>query len=225
MNKKILVVAAHPDDEILGCGGTLARHVSQGDQVKTIILAEGLRGRDNIEKKSSIKDLSDLKENALKANSIIGIEDVIFFDFPDNQLDSVPLLEIVKKIESVLTKFPADIIYTHHYSDLNVDHSIVHRSVLTAARPVPGQFVKKIFCFETVSATHWGHEVFRPNYFVNISAFIEKKLSALREYKTEMRESPHVRSIESLESLAKFRGNLVGLPAAEAFEIMRMIEE
>lgn len=215
---KILVVAAHPDDEVLGCGATIARHSHNGDKVQVVFLADGYESRiDGVDREASAKEASEL----------LGCEPPIFLNLPDNQLDSVALLYIVKEIEEIIGDFLPSIIYTHHYGDLNIDHQVAHRTVMTACRPQPNFCVKEIYSFEIVSATHWQSVsmggLFSPNYFVDVSDFINNKINALHCYESEMRAYPHARSHEALINLSKFRGSSVGLQNAEAFCVERLI--
>jgi len=223
---KILVFAAHPDDEVLGCGATIAKHVKKGDEVNVVILAEGITSRDN--KRDMIKSKAMLTELAIiaqKANKLLGVNSLIMHNFPDNRMDSLDLLDVIKVVENFITKFKPDIIYTHHIGDVNIDHQIVHKAVITACRPVPNFCVKRILFFEVASSTEWqtfgSNIVFYPNWFVEVSGFLELKLKALEVYKCEMRDYPHSRSIKALEYLAKWRGASVGVNAAEAFILGR----
>lgn len=214
----ILVVAAHPDDEVLGAGGAMAKHVKNGDKVSVIILGQGMFSREEKEQTAKLDQLQSDSKNAL---SKLGVSDIQFLDFPDNSFDSVPLLKIVKAVEKKLQETKPATIYTHHFSDLNVDHRMTFRAVLTAARPI-NQHVKKILCFEIPSSTEWSSEsFFQPNYFVDVSDTIEQKIDSLKEYKTEMRDFPHSRSIEYVEALAKVRGGAANMKAAEAFILIR----
>jgi len=216
---KVLVVVAHPDDEIIGCGGTIARHVKNGDTVQVVFLADGFGSRD---------DGIDRSRPASDAVLFLGCNPPIFLNLPDNQLDTLPLLDIVKKVGTIVSRFKPDIVYTHNFGDLNIDHQITHRAVITACRPEPGFCVKEIYSFEVLSATHWQSQsmgvAFAPNYFVNISDYIELKIKALHFYDEEMRDYPHIRSYDSVENLSKFRGSLVGVENAEAFCIERLIK-
>ena len=217
---KILVIAAHPDDEVLGCGATIAKHVQEGNKVQVVFLGDGFSSRDD----------GDNRDNSAEsASKVLGCEAPVFLDFPDNQLDTIALLDIVKKIEKVVDDFQPSIIYTHYFGDLNIDHQITHKAVMTACRPQPNFCVKEIYSFETLSATHWQSpsmkNVFNPNYFVGVSDFMDKKIKALQCYDNEMREAPHARSYESVENLSKFRGSLVGVKNAEAFCVERIVEQ
>ena len=162
---KVLVVAAHPDDEVLGCGGAIARHIQEGDKVYVLILAEGITSRDAIRnKKKRTIELQKLSNSTKKSHKILGATSVKTFDLPDNRMDSVDLLDVVKIIEKEIKKINPRIIYTHHIGDLNIDHYITHRAVMTACRPEPKRSVKKIFCFEIPSSTEW-QSVTSKNYF------------------------------------------------------------
>jgi LmbE family N-acetylglucosaminyl deacetylase len=222
----VIVIAAHPDDEVLGCGGTIAKHVHDGDEVHVLILAEGITSRDYTrDRKGRVKDITKLKEMANEAHKILGTSSIKLFDFPDNRMDSVDLLDVIKVIVNEFNENPPEIIYTHHSNDLNVDHRITHQAVFTACRPEPGTIVKKICCFEVPSSTEWQTPIsgapFIPNTFVDISSTIDNKLEALKAYESEMKPWPHSRSIKAVEYLARWRGASVGFKAAEAFIVCR----
>ena len=219
---KVLVIAAHPDDEILGCGGTIARHISEKDKVHVIILAEGVTSRDIARnRKKRLIELKKLHLSSKLAHKIIGTTSLKTFNFPDNRMDSIDLLDVVKIVEKEIKRVNPEIIYTHHIGDLNIDHNITHRAVMTACRPEPRKSIKKIFCFEVPSSTEWqsitSKNYFKPNCFVNISKTLVKKIKALKAYKSEMRSWPHSRSTKAIEKLARWRGSSVGFKAAEAF--------
>ena len=216
----ILVIAAHPDDEILGVGGTIAWHAERGDNVKIVIIAEGATSRF----KGTSEEVQNLKNSAKAAAQILGATEPQFFELPDNRLDSADFLDVVQMIEARTLDYEPEIIYTHHGGDLNIDHSIVHRAVLTAFRPLPGSSLRRICGFETLSSTEWSSlsigPQFNPNHFVDISQMLELKLKALESYDSEMRQFPHPRSYETVNHLAHLRGSQSGLDAAEAFEII-----
>jgi LmbE family N-acetylglucosaminyl deacetylase len=220
----VLVVVAHTDDEVLGLGGTIAKHVENGDIVYSVSMTDGLGARGG-ENEEEIKIRAQASINAAK---ILGLTWIEGGNFPDNAMDSVPLLEVVKVIEKAKSLINPTIVYTHSSADLNVDHRVVSQATLTAFRPQPNEVWEEIRAFEIVSATDYGHKsitnIFYPNFYVNIKHTWDKKLAALNEYKMEMRDEPHARSFKGLENLAKYRGNQVGLYYAEAFEIIRKIE-
>lgn len=217
MQKSILIVAAHPDDEVLGCGGTIAKHTAAGDVVNILIVAEGATSRDD----HNQKIVATLKESAAKAALILGAKPPIMLGLPDNRLDSMDRLDVVKVIENHIKNISPNTVYTHHGGDLNIDHRTVHEAVITACRPVPGSSVRKILSFETLSSTEWASpsigKMFCPNHFVHISDQMKTKIRATEAYETEMRPFPHARSLKSLEALARLRGSQVGVEEAEAF--------
>lgn len=225
--KNVLVVAAHPDDEVLGCGGTLAKHAAYGDDVFVLILGDGVTSRGVVD--SEVDELTmERRHNARQAAKTLRIQGPEFQSYPDNQMDSVALLDIVKDIEAMIDRVAPEIVYTHNASDVNIDHRVVHDAVITAVRPQPGQCVKKLLFFEVPSSTEWrpgkSMAAFSPDFFVDISEFVEQKLKALSCYQNEMREFPHPRSVEACLHLTKWRGATVGVQAAEAFEVGRIIE-
>jgi len=221
----VLVVAAHPDDEILGPGGAIALHAQRGDKVCSILLGEGITSRREEDGVAPTAELINLKQNALEAASIIGVEKTYFFDFPDNKFDTIPRLRIIKAIESLKSEIRPDIVYTHHRNDLSIDHRITFDAVLTAFRPVVGETVRRILSFSVPSSTEWyapaGETAFMPNVFVDISKTLEKKIKAMRAYKSEIREYPHPRSPEALEAIAKVYGVTVGMSYVEPFVLVR----
>ena len=223
MNKTVLVVAAHTDDEALGCGGTITRHVAEGDSVFAVFMADGVTSRSQADQ----NDLANRNCAAEKARETLGIRENFYLGLPDNRLDSLPLIEVIQHLEPIIRKLKPSIIYTHHHGDLNVDHRITHQAVLTACRPMPGSSVQAIYAFEVMSSTEWATPMadpFVPNHYVDISGQLSTKLEALRAYEMEMRETPHSRSVEHLAHLARHRGYTVGLFAAEAFVTVRTLQ-
>ncbi len=223
-----LIIAAHPDDEVLGCGGSIAKWTANGDKVNILIAAEGITSRDNNRNIGKRKNaLSDLRSSSQKAAKILGANSVSIFDFPDNRMDSIDLLDVVKKIGHHIEKLRPQIIVTHHAGDLNIDHQIIHKAVITFCRPQPSFYVKKILTFEIPSSTEWqspqNNTPFIPNWFEDITITLDKKIKALNAYKSEMRNWPHSRSVESIKYLSKWRGASVGLEAAESFMLVRNI--
>jgi len=234
MKKTVLIIAAHPDDEVLGCGGTLARHAAAGDAVHILIMAEGLTSRDKVrDVEARQSGLSALAQTAHKAGNMLGAASVELLAYPDNRMDSLPLIDVVKEVEARLEKLQASIVYTHHVGDLNIDHKITHKAVVTACRPYPEQMVRTLLFFELPSSTDWQTSepgtAFMPNWFVDISgtdgsiSFLDKKIQALEMYEEEMRPFPHARSIEAVQSLAISRGAGVGFGAAEGFVLGRKL--
>ena len=226
MGRKVLVVAAHPDDEILGCGGTVIRHVNEGDCVWSLIMAEGLTSRDAVRNQEARKgEVEDLQGCSMQAARERGVEHVRLCGFPDNRMDGVDLLDVAKEIEREIELFRPDVVYTHQRGDVNVDHRITHEAVVIACRSMPVCCVKRILFFETPSSTEWQMQreaqVFLPNWFVNIEDVMEKKLAALRCYASEMRAYPHPRSYEGVKILAAYRGITAGCRFAEAFSLGR----
>ncbi len=220
-NEIVMVVAAHPDDEVLGCGGTLARHAENGDKVHVLILADGETSR------QQAGEVSERWACADRAANILGIRLHKILGFPDNQLDKIALLEVVREIELAISQLKPTVVYTHHGGDLNIDHQIACRAVMTACRPLPGSTVNAIYTFETVSSTEWGvpqlDPMFMPVRVVDISDTMQKKMAALQCYDAEMRPFPHARSYEAIEHLARLRGTQSGIKAAEVFGVMRQI--
>ena len=224
-SKKVLVVAAHPDDEVLGCGATIRKHVDAGDEVSVVFMADGITSRGAIDQEELI---AKREVDSVKACSIIGVTEPTFFRLRDNRMDEEPLLDVVKLLEGVINEIRPQIIYTHHGGDLNVDHRITHQVVMTACRPVPGFFVEEIYSFEVPSSTEWSTEGigshFRPTMFVNISDLWDVKVQALKAYVGELPEYPHSRSLGGVEALVKWRGASVGCSHAEAFMVERIIK-
>lgn len=225
---RILVVVAHPDDEVLGCGGTVANFIKAGYEAYTLILGEGLTSRDhnrNSEKRKKEREIQALKDDIYKANKIIGIKDVFLYDLPDNRFDTIALLDIIKIIESLKTQLKPEIIFTHHNGDLNIDHRITYEAVITAARPLPAERIKKIYSFAILSSTEWNYPTsFSPNLFCNIEDTLKVKLKAMKAYKSEIRNFPHPRSLEGISLNAQWWGMKAGLRYAEAFMVIREIQ-
>jgi LmbE family N-acetylglucosaminyl deacetylase len=224
--QRVLVVAAHPDDEVLGCGGTIASHVDAGDQVQVLIVAEGATSRQQRRERDRATDeLSALAQAAQQAGAILGAQGVELLDLPDNRLDSLDPLELIKQIEERIARHQPQVVYLHHAGDVNVDHRRLHEAVVTACRPTPGQPVRRLLSFEVASSTEWqppgSAPSFQPNWFVDISTQWPRKRDALLAYACEMRPWPHARSLEALEHLARWRGAQVGVEAAEAFCLLR----
>jgi len=226
LTQSILVIAAHPDDEVLGCGAAIAKHADLGDSVNIIIVAEGVTSRQSSRNRNkAASHLSALSNSSQKAASILGAKSSTNLSYPDNRLDSVCLLDLVKEIEDQIDDLKPDVVYTHHSSDLNIDHRVVHQAVLTACRPCSPVPVKRLLSFEVQSSTEWQPPYsgfpFHPNWYVDVSDQLQRKIDALEAYESEMRPWPHSRSIEAVSHLAALRGSHISVAAAEAFFLLR----
>lgn len=223
-----LVIAAHPDDEVLGCGATIARLTDEGWAVHVVILAEGATSRNTKRDPSMhVEELSELAKCAEMANKILGSRSVKLLSLPDNRMDGMELLDVVKIVEAEIDRHRPTMVLTHHAGDVNVDHGVIHDAVITACRPQPGHPVKTLLFFEVPSSTEWRPSAsgmqFAPNTFYDITDSIDRKLEALNAYAPEMRAFPHPRSIKAVEHLARWRGATIGCEAAEAFMLGRAI--
>ena len=221
--QKIFIIAAHPDDEILGAGGTILKHIKNGDEVSILILSDGETSKD------SNADVKKREEEAREVAKLLDIKELFLEKLPDNQFDSLPLLKIVKIVENHLNRIKPGIVYTHHLYDLNIDHRMTFQAVLTACRPRPNYFVKKILTFEVLSSTEWQikdkkHQ-FYPTFYNDITHFIDRKVEILEIYKNELKEYPHPRSREGVRVLAKYRGIESGYNYAEAFQLIRQLRD
>jgi len=226
MSKKILIVVAHPDDEVLGCFGTVARLIQEGYEAYTLILGEGKTSRD-VERKEEIKkeEIIQLNNETINANNLIGIKKVFLESFPDNRFDSVDLLNIIKVISRVKDEVQPDIIFTHYKNDLNIDHQITYKAVITATRPMTDESVKEIYSFEILSSTEWNYPIsFSPDVFYDITHVLDLKIDAMKEYKSELCSYPHPRSLEGIMLNARYQGMRVGKQYVEAFETIRVIK-
>lgn len=218
-------MAAHPDDEVLGCGGVAARHAAAGDKVFLQILAEGSASRFG-NSLDAIDSVMALRKSATDAAKIMGVSDLELLRFPDNKMDTMAQLDVNRAVELAIDRWKPTTVYTHHAYDLNVDNRVVHEAVMTACRPMPAQVVRQILCFEVASSTEWqtpGVGSFTPQLFIDISDYWETKKAAMACYASEMRPWPHVRSMEALEHQARLRGASVGCAAAEAFMVARIL--
>lgn len=226
---KILVVAAHPDDDILGCGATIAKLIDNGKKCRIIFIAEGTSARyENLQNDQKIiaNEIELRTKYAKEALSEIGCNDYEFYNLPCARLDSVPLIEIGKIIEKEIKKFNPDTIFTHSENDTNNDHKIVFQATLQATRPNALNLVKRLYSFEILSSSEWRFsKTFEPNYFVTFEKkYLDKKNEALAKYKSEIKSFPYPRSREGIETLAKLRGMQIGSNYAEAFKLIRGIE-
>ena len=221
----VLVIAAHPDDEVLGCGGTIARLSAEGAAVSILILADGLTSRADYDSQRDRGLLQLHHERARRAGALLGAKEVTLGGFPDQKMDTVPLLDITQAIEREITRVRPETVFTQHGGDLNMDHVITFRATMTATRPVPGCPVKRLYAYEVTSSTEWAFQQFeprfRPEVFFDISAQVERKIAAMQIYESEARAFPHPRSSEALRAGAQRWGSVVGVPAAEAFSCVR----
>ena len=219
--QNIAVVVAHPDDEVLAFGGSIARHVAIGDTVRILIMASGLAARGAADEAS----LAELRTQANAAAAVLGAEPPEFANFPDNRMDTVALLDVVQRVEDFFEVCPPSLILTHHGGDLNVDHRIVAQAALTAARPLPGRKSVRLYAGEALSSSEYAAPTdrFVPNTYVDIEASLETKKKALACYIGEVRDWPHPRSLSAVEHLAHVRGCEAGLEAAEALCLIRAV--
>lgn len=226
MAHSILILAAHPDDEVLGCGGTIAKLADQGAIVHVAFLADGVFSRAG-DTAAQQEELNVRRAAARKACDILGVKSVSFGDFPDNRMDTVALLDITKVVEHLIAEHQPEMVFTHHAGDVNIDHRRMHEAVVTACRPQRGHPVKTLLSFEVPSSTEWqlpgSGPIFAPNWFVDVSDTLERKLAALDAYAAELRDWPHPRSRQGVEHLARWRGATVGVDAAEAFMLGRQL--
>lgn len=222
---KVLIVVAHPDDEILGMGGTLLKHQNSGDEIFIHILTDGHSSRLN-ETTTTKKNSEPIKRRLESARYVakqLGAIKIHIDSFKDQMLDNYPLIKIVKAIEFFSKEIDPDIVYTHFGGDVNMDHRITFLAVLTAFRPVNKNTPSKILCAEIPSSTEWGDIKFNPNYFVDISDFLDSKTKLLSCYDYEMKEFPHPRSIEAIKNHSYNCGSVISAKAAEAFFLIREI--
>jgi len=224
--KSILILAAHPDDEVLGCGGTIAKLSNEGAIVHVAFFADGVFSRTGQQADLQI-DLAARRKAAEKSCEILGVQTVSFGDLPDNRLDTIPLLELTQAVEALIAKHRPVMVFTHHAGDLNIDHRRLHEAVVTACRPQQGNPVKTLLCFEVPSSSEWqlpgSAPAFTPNWFSDISYTLDRKLAALDIYSEELRAWPHPRSRQGVQHLAHWRGATVGVDAAEAFILGRQL--
>ena len=227
IKKKVLVIAAHPDDEVLGMGGTIAKLVKDGNTVDVLIVTDGssaqYRDSDHLAEIIEAK-----KKETRNCADILGVRDVYYGELPDMKLDITPHIRINKVIEDVIDKVLPDMVFTHFWGDVNCDHQNVYKSTLVAARPVLGQVVRELYCYRVPSSTEWTPNkpdtVFMPNVFVDIEKFAEQKYKAFACYSTELRNYPHPRSVQYLCETDKAAGLRVGMLTAEEFMLLRKLD-
>lgn len=226
VNGPVLVVAAHPDDEVLGCGGFISKLTTSGIDVVIKFMSDGESSRGDQSKEETDRLVATRNLAALRSSEILGVKKVHFGTFLDNLMDTVPILNIAREVEKIISDLKPLTVLTHSNSDLNIDHRRTTEAVLIATRPTPSQTVRSVLTYETPSSTEWNYSAeqqFRPNVFVDISAYLEKKLLALTEYGSEMREWPHPRSIDGIKIAMQQRGIAVGTEHVEAFELIRYV--
>jgi LmbE family N-acetylglucosaminyl deacetylase len=218
---KVLVVSAHPDDEILGVGGTIARHVRGGDQVTVVIAADGATSRYEPGAENMLRRCGEA------AASVLGVEDLRFLGLRDQRLDQGALIDVIQPIEKVVAELRPEIVYTHHWGDLNRDHRAISEAITVACRPVGEGFPRRVLLFETPSASEWTAPdtalQFIPNFFVDIGATIEQKLEAMARYDSELRPAPHPRALASLRVRAQYWGQVAGRAYVEPFVLLREV--
>ena len=228
MKQPILVIAAHPDDEVLGCGGTIARSALEGRPIHIAILGEGLTSRQPNREDSDSKGVDALAQNATDVGAFLGAAAVHQFRYPDNRFDQVPLLDVVKTIEALIDEIRPSEVFTQHGGDLNIDHVVTFRATMTATRPVVDSPVRALYAYEVPSSSEWAFAKFdprfEPNSFVDITSTLDRKVQAMEMYATESRVFPHPRSPEALAAIARKWGSTVGVDAAEAFQQIWKLE-
>ncbi len=218
---RYLIIAAHPDDEVLGCGGTAVRLVQEGHSVIPVIVCENATVRYESDKATQLEEWSK------KSANILGISEPEFLRLSDQRLDSYSALEMAQLIEKKIFEIKPDVVFTHHGGDINKDHRILFDATLVATRPLPGSSVKSVYTYETISSTEWGftdyYPKFSPNTFYDISETLTLKINAFMQYESEIKKYPHPRSPEGIEVRAKDWGTRIGLKAAEPFQLIRRI--
>ncbi|MEZ7206968.1 PIG-L deacetylase family protein [Pseudoalteromonas sp. DY56-GL79] len=224
--KKVLVIAPHADDEVLGCGGTIAKHVESQDEVYVAVMTNAAVGAPEMFQQEAI---DNIRHEASNAHKVLGVKDTYYFDFPAPQLEQYPQYKIASAINALIKEIQATTLYIPHKGDLHLDHGVIYNASLVAARPVPGQCVKDIFAYETLSETEWGHPTveaaFIPRKFVRLSdAHFAKKLEAMSCFASQLKDFPNTRSLCAIEHLGALRGATIGACNAEAFDVIRVID-
>ncbi len=218
----VLIVAPHSDDEVLGCGGVMARHAARGDDVHVLVVTRGTPEMYPPEQEEQTR------QELHAAHAILGVSSVHFLDFPAPKLDTIPGHQLADAIGRIIRSVYPSIIYLPHRGDIHSDHRAVYQATLVAARPINDCPVRKLLCYETLSETEWaapfGDDAFIPSVFVDITDYLDQKLKAMTCYHSELKQPPHPRSLQAIEVLAKMRGATVSLPAVEAFMLVREID-
>ena len=227
---RMLVVAAHPDDEVLGCGATIAAERARGTEVRVVILADGITARYAKMNARAHRELQALYRDAIRANAALGLQKsaLVFGKFPDMGMNAVPFINVVRFIKRIAQEFRPDVVYTHHAGDYNVDHRVAFDATLFASRPCAGEHApSRLYSFEVPSSTEWAYQVrdgFRPTVYRDVARTIRMKIEAMKRYRSEVRVYPHPRSPEALDILARKRGVEVNMTSAEAFELIRDLQ-
>ena len=223
----VLVIAAHPDDEVLGCGATACRLADEGNGVHIAIFSEGSTSRWQSRNAAPDEPVEQLVHEARTAKDLLGAVSLHMLGLPDNRFDTIPLLDLAKEVEKLVQSIQPTTIFTHHPGDLNIDHRLLCQATLTACRPTSNHPVRELLAFEIPSSTEWAFQhiepTFRPNTFYDVSTTLDRKLEAMEAYASEMRPYPHPRSLKALTAYAQRWGSVVGIEAAEAFESIRLI--
>ena len=223
---KVLIIAAHPDDEVLGCGGLISKFKKLNVEFKVLFIAEGSSCRFEKIEGSEVQEAIKVRSKAAKeAMSFLGIKDYEFFDFPCGRLDQIPIIEINKIIEKTISEFNPDTIFTHSYLDCNNDHKIVYNSTLISSRPTPKNKILRLYSYEVLSSSEWNFgDQFQPNFFVTLNnEDLQMKIDSLKIYSLEIGKYPFPRSEQGVKTLAMFRGMQAGVNYAEAFKLIREI--
>lgn len=222
---KTLVIAAHFDDEVLGCGGTIAKLTNEGHEVHVCVLTDSCTAQ--YRGKASDEMVKQKMAESEEVNKTLGIKNTHVSDFPDMKLDTIPHVELNREIEQHIRRIKPEVVYTHHWGDVNKDHRLVFESTMVAVRPVEHSSVKRVLCYEVPSATEWAAptpgNIFAPNVFVDIGKTLDRKVAAMEMYRSEIRKYPHPRSVENITNQAFLRGSSVGLVAAESFMLIREV--
>ena len=225
--KKVLVVAPHADDEILGCGGVIAKYLDAGNQVFVAVMTNAAVGAPELFDAESIKVI---RAEAKQSHELLGVTETVYFDFPAPQLEQYPQYKIASALNQLIREKQVDTLFIPHKGDLHLDHGVIYNACLVAARPVPGQCVKHIYAYETLSETEWGHPtpeaVFIPRKYIELNKQqFEQKLAAMSCFASQLKDFPNTRSLEAIRNLAALRGATVGVNYAEAFDIIRSIDD
>ncbi len=220
---KVIVIAPHADDEIIGCGATIAKHIQQGDEVVVIIATNASLGAPEL---FSDNDIKHIRDEAIQAHKLLGVKETVFLDFPAPALNAFPEYKISIEIAKVFQKFCPTHLYLPHPGDIHQDHKAIYRAALVAARPQGKHKIAYIYCYETLSETEWTpmqEKPFVPNHFVDVTDVFHQKAAAMNCFQSQVKGFPHSRSLEAFEALAKYRGATVGVERAEAFIVERQI--